>query len=291
MGFTDQLNFFVPYSLGLGFPAKLGMKFAKADLFPDIEVTGNGGDMYHLQPNTNAVYKEFVFDPSDVVTLIRGRHVLHFGGEFLINRADSTAWGNQVAGHMKFTGAYTAASTGDTSTGMAFADFLLGYANHWDAKQAPEWGGRLKSPQFFVQDDIKLRPNLTINLGLRWQGVTGWHEVKGNMLSFDPTVTNPADGSKGAMWYGTTKANGRDSLQAPDWNTWLPRVGFPYGHGPKTVVRGGVGLYGYTWSNDTYAPGIGNALALNGSIWTTNQRQSPVRSCRFRRKHRLSRQV
>ncbi len=35
-----------------------------------------------------------VFDPSDVVTLIKGRHVLHFGGEFLINRADSTAWGN-----------------------------------------------------------------------------------------------------------------------------------------------------------------------------------------------------
>ena len=64
------------------------------------------------------------------------------------------------------------------------------------------------------------------------------------------------------MWYGTTKANGRDSLQAPNWNTWLPRVGFSYGHGPKTVVRGGIGLYGYTWSDDTYGPGIGNALAI-----------------------------
>jgi Carboxypeptidase regulatory-like domain len=276
MGFTDQLNFFQPLSLDQGFPAKLGMQFAKADLFPDIQVEGNGGSMYRLQPNTNAVYKEFVFDPSDVVTLIRGRHVLHFGGEFLISRADSTTWGNQVAGHFNFNGAYTASKAGDTSTGMAFADFLLGYANEWDAKQSPEWGGRLKSPQIFAQDDIKLRPNLTVNLGLRWQGMTGWHEVKGNILSFDPTVTNPADGSLGAMWYATTKANGRNSLQAPNWSTFLPRVGFAYGHGSKTVVRGGIGLYAYTWSDDTYGPGIGGALQFNGQLSDTTTGTSPV---------------
>jgi hypothetical protein len=211
-----------------------------------------------------------------VVTMIRGRHVLHFGGEFLIERADSTTWGNQVAGHFNFTGAYTAASAGDTTTGMAFADFLLGYANEWDAKQSPEWGGRLKSPQLFAQDDIKLRPNLTVNLGLRWQGMSGWHEVKGNMISFDPTVMNPANGSLGAMWYGTTKANGRDSLQAPNWSTFLPRAGFSYQHGPKTVLRGGIGLYGYTWSDDTYGPGIGGALQLNGQLSDTTNGTAPV---------------
>jgi Carboxypeptidase regulatory-like domain len=276
MGFTDQLNFFQPASLGEGFPAKLGLKFAKADLFPDVNVSGNGGGVYELSPNSNAVYKEFVFDPSDVVTLIRGRHVLHFGGEFLISRADSTAWGNQIASHMNYTGTYTSSGPGDSTTGMAFADFLLGYANEWDAKQAPEYGGRIKSPQFFAQDDIKLRPNLTINVGLRWQGLTGWHEVKGNMLSFDPTVANPANGSLGAVWYGTTKANGRDSLQAPAWNTWLPRFGFSYGHGPKTVLRGGIGLYGYTWSNDTYGPGLGNALAFNGTVTDSSNGINPV---------------
>lgn len=276
MGFTDQLNFFQPYTLSEGFPAKLGWKFAKADLFPDVNISGNGGGIYELAPQSNAVYKEFVFDPSDVVTLIRGRHVLHFGGEFLISRADSTAWGNLVAGQMNYTGTYTSSGPGDSTTGEAYADFLLGYANEWNAKVAPEYGGRIKSPQLFAQDDIKLRPNLTINVGLRWQGLTGWHEVKGNMLSFDPTVANPANGSLGAVWYGTTKANGRDSLQAPAWNTWLPRFGFSYGHGAKTVLRGGIGLYGYTWSNDTYGPGLGNALQTAGTNTDSSNGINPV---------------
>jgi hypothetical protein len=275
MGFTDQLNFFQPYSLNGGFPAKLGWKFAKADTFPDIKISGNG-DIYELAPQSNAVYKEFVFDPSDVVTLIRGRHVLHFGGEFLINRADSTAWGNLNAGTMNYTGVYTQSTNGDTTSGAGFADFLLGYTAQWAAKVTPEWGGRLKSPQLFVQDDIKLRPNLTLNVGLRWQGMTGWHEVKGNLLSFDPEVTNPANGSLGAVWYGTTKAHGRDSLQAPNYSTFLPRAGFAYQHGPKTVLRGGIGLFGYTWSDDTYGPGLGNAFGSNGGIKDNTNGNLPV---------------
>lgn len=275
MGFTDQLNFFSPYSLNQGFPSKLGWKFAKADTFPDINISGNG-NIYELAPQSNAVYKEFVFDPSDVVTLIRGRHVLHFGGEFLINRADSTAWGNLNAGTMNYTGVYTQSTNGDTKTGAGYADFLLGYTAQWAAKVTPEWGGRLKSPQLFVQDDIKLRPNLTLNVGLRWQGMTGWHEVKGNMLSFDPEVTNPANGSPGAVWYGSTKAHGRDSLQAPNYSTFLPRVGFAYQRGPKTVLRGGFGLFGYTWSDDTYGPGLGGAFGSNGGIKDNTNGTNPV---------------
>ena len=274
-GFTDQLNFFTPFSINQGFPAKLGWKFAKADTFPDIQISGNG-NLYELGPQSNAVYKEFVFDPSDVVTLVRGRHVLHFGGEFLINRPDSTAWGNLNAGTMGYTGVYTSSTNGDTSTGMGFADFLLGYTHNWSANVTPEWGARLKNPQLFVQDDIKLRPNLTINVGLRWQGMTGWHEVKGNMASFDPRVTNPANNSLGAMWFGTTKANGRDSLQAANWSTWLPRVGFSYAYRPKTVLRGGIGLYGYTWSVDTYGGGMGGAFGSRGNISDNTNGNLPV---------------
>jgi hypothetical protein len=278
LGFTDQLNFFVPFSLNQGYPQKLGLQFSKADIFPDVKIQGNGaGGFLELQPSTNAVYKEMVFDPSDVVTLIRGRHVLHFGGEFLINRADSTAWGNINGATLQFSGQYTAADVASQkSTGLGYADFLLGYTQQWSAGVTPEYGGRMKSPQLFIQDDYKVLPNLTLNLGLRWQGMTGWHEVKGNLASFDPQVVNPANGSLGAMWYGVTKAHGRDSLEKPTWSTFLPRFGFSYAKGSTTVIRGGVGLYGYTWSADAYGPGLGGAFGSSGSLNDSTNGINPV---------------
>ncbi len=153
---------------------------------------------------------------------------------------------------------------------MEYADFLLGYAQSWNAAASPEYGARMKTPQVFVQDDWKIRPNLTINLGLRYQINHGWNEVHNNMSSFDPTVRNPADGTLGAYWFGPTHANGRTSLQANTFNTWQPRVGFAWAYDSKTTLRGGFGLYSYTWSLDTYGGnntsyGVGAAVSSSGS--------------------------
>ena len=271
LGYTNQLNFFVPSSLNQGFPAKLGWQYAKADIFPTINIDG----YYQLTSNINAVYKEHVYDPSDVVTLVRGKHILHFGGEFLFFRDNSTAWGNVNGGTMGFTGVYTASTQGDSTTGLPYADFLLGQMNNWSAQVTPEYGGRMRLPQVFVQDDYKLTPNLTLNLGLRYQIQSGWGEVKGNMASFDPTVQNPASGTLGAMWFGNTKANGRDRLQSPVYTTVLPRVGFAWLMRPDATLRGGFGLYAYNWSLDTYAPGMGQAFGSRGSV-TDNTKIAPV---------------
>ena len=223
MGYTNQLNFFQPLTLGKGYPAKVGWQFAKSDNFPDIQINGynqgcNGSTV--LCSQSNSVYKEHVYNPSDVVTLIVGKHILHFGGELLIYQNNSTAWGNLNAGTMGYTGIYTASTQGDSSTGAAYADFLLGQTQSWSANETPEYGGRMKLPQLFVQDDYKLRPNLTVNLGLRYQMQTGWSEVKGNEAAFDPTVQNPATATLGAMWYGTTHANGRTRIQNGVYDTF-----------------------------------------------------------------------
>jgi Carboxypeptidase regulatory-like domain len=282
IGFTSQFNFFADKSLNKGYPAQLGWQFAKANTFPAINFYGTFPYAW-LDPSANAVYKEFTWNPSDVVTMIRGKHILHFGGELLAYQNNSTAWGNANAGTFNFTGQYTQQWTTDPAvcgasaggaacpvagTGMEYADFLLGYAQTWGAATSPEYGGRLKSPQVFVQDDWKMRPNLTLNLGLRYQINHGWNEVRNNMDSFDPNVTN-TDGTAGAYWYGTTHANGRTSLQANRYNVWQPRVGFAWAHDPKTTLRGGFGLYSYTWSLDTYGGnnttyGIGGALSAAG---------------------------
>jgi hypothetical protein len=273
IGYTDQMNFFADLTLGRGYAAKLGWQFPKADTIPAVQFT-NTYPYAWIEPQSNSVYKEHVFDPSDVVTMIRGKHILHFGGEVLIYRDDSTAWGNTNAGTMQFSGQYTMQWTLDTNgvahpdnagSGVEYADFLLGLANNWSAAVTPEYGARLKSPQMFIQDDFKLRPNLTINLGLRYQINHGWNEVHGNEDSFDPKVLNPATGTLGAYWYGNTHANGRSSLQANVYDTFLPRLGFAWQPRPNTTVRGGFGLYSYNWSLDNYGSGMGSPFGTSGS--------------------------
>jgi hypothetical protein len=280
LGYTNQLNFFEPTTLGEGYPQKLGWQFAKSDNFPDIQINGfnqgcNGSTV--LCSQSNSVYKEHAYDPSDVVTLIVGKHILHFGGEFLIYQNNSTAWGNLNAGQMTYTGAYTESTQGNSATGIAYADFLLGQTQQWQANETPEYGGRLKLPQIFVQDDYKLRSNLTVNLGLRYQIQTGWSEVNGNEASFDPTVQNPATATLGAIWYGSTHANGRTRIQNSVYSTVLPRVGFSYQLNSNTVLRGGFGLYAYNWSNDTYNGGVmGGAFGSKGNVTDTTNGVTPV---------------
>jgi hypothetical protein len=164
-------------------------------------------------------------------------------------------------------------------TGWEWADLLLGLAQGWSANISPEFGGRLKSPQIFVQDDYKLRPNLTLNLGLRYQINHGWNEVKGNEASFDPKVINPATNTLGAYWYGATHANGRTSIETNVANDFMPRVGFAWSPKPNTTVRGGVGLFSYAWSLDTYAGEgsiMGGAFPSTGNISDQTNGITPV---------------
>ena len=276
IGFMGEYDSFTPDTLGAGYPAKLGLQFSKADIFPNVTIN----NYYGLGAGLNTAYKENTFDISDQVTLIHGRHLLHFGGGVVIFRADSTAWGNIKGADVGFTGVYTAGSnTGAlaSNSGSAYADFLLGYVQNWTALNAPEYGGRLKNPGAFIQDDFKVTPKLTLNLGLRWEGNTGWTEVNGNERSFDPNVINPATNAPGAMWYATTKANGRDRLQQGIWKNWLPRFGFAYQLGTKTTIRGGIGMYTFPWNVDTYASaGLGNAFNSSGNQSDSTGNVSPV---------------
>ena len=279
VGFMGEYDIFTPATLNQGWPAKLGLQFSKADVFPTVNIT----NYYSLGGGLNTNYKENNIDISDQVTLIKGRHLLHFGGEVVIFRADSTAWGNIYGANVGFTGVYTEGSNDPKSplangkTGVSYADFLLGYVQNWSALVSPEYGGRLKNPGIFAQDDFKVNPKLTLNLGLRWEGNTGWSDEYGNARSFDPNVINPATNAPGAIWYAVTAANGRTSLQRPVWNNWLPRFGFAYLVTPKTTIRGGFGMYTFPWNVDTYASCcLGNAFTAQGNETDSTNNVQPV---------------
>lgn len=272
-GFTTQLNFFEDGTTGKGYPAQMGLQFSKADTFPTL----NYGGYWAPGPATNAILKQFTFDPSDVVTLIHGRHILNFGGEFLAYQVNQTAWGNIQGASLSFASTYTTQFLGSTNTGNSFASFLLGYASNWSALVQPEYGARYKTPQMFVQDDFKIKPNLTLNLGLRYTVQHGWNEVKGNMATFDPKVLNPATGTLGAYWYGTTHANNRHALMSSIWSDVLPRVGFAWLPRSNMTVRGGFGMYVYNYALDRNGEyGMGGVYESSGNIGDQTNGRTPV---------------
>ncbi|ADW71261.1 TonB-dependent receptor [Granulicella tundricola] len=272
-GFTYQGNFFSDQTFGKGYPAQLGFQFAQADEIPGVQFITNYPYAWIQPESSQFIYKENVFDPSDVVTLIRGKHVLHFGGEVGIYRNDNTPYAQINPGTFQFSGQYTqnwavngqGVAAPDSNTGADYADFLLGDALNWGAQNGSEYGARLKNPQVFIQDDYKIRPNLTLNLGLRYQVRLGINEVHGNVGTFDPTIVNTANGQLGAYWYGQTHANGRTSLQDSKYSTLLPRVGFAFLPTPNMTIRGGFGVYAYNLSLDTYGGGLGNVNTQSGN--------------------------
>src|SRR5271155_1367957 len=86
MAYTKQGNWFIPQSVGYDAATSLGLQYAEADVLPSITIGGNGVCCSGIAPGTNAIYIENLYDPSDVITMIKGRHILRFGVEVLMGQ-------------------------------------------------------------------------------------------------------------------------------------------------------------------------------------------------------------
>jgi hypothetical protein len=254
--FVRQSNWFVPASLGKGYPTTLGLKFSTVDEYPTVNISGTGGNNGTLNPGTNAVFIENTFIPSDVLTMIRGKHILHFGGEVMFEQDNSTPWGNLNGATLGFSGQYT-------NGGVGYADFLLGDVQSWSTQTQPEHGMRARNPSFFAQDDIKLRPNVTVNLGVRSETHGGMSEVHNNIGGFDPTLTNPVTNTLGSIWFGGLNGARTQSFQTK--TKVMPRLGIAWQATNDWVVRGGVGQYSSLWSMDTVGGPLGFGTGTTGS--------------------------
>ena len=244
-------------SEGKGYPAKLGMVNPIGDLFPTVWINGalNTGIGYSAGfPPAKDVETTFV--PSEVVTWVKGKHILKFGGEFdrwWVN----TGWGTADNGSYWFGGAFTqnpADPTDVVTEGEGYADFLLGSPSAYWISINPETGGRMWSAQAFAQDEFKVKPNLTLTLGLRYVAQSGWSEVQNKISSFDPNIVNPADGTKGAMWFAGQ--NGRTALTKTIPNFFAPRLGVAWSPRRNVSIRGGFGIYNIIASQNTTGPAL-----------------------------------
>jgi len=206
----------------------------------------------------------------DNVTWTKQNHTFKFGADFKrLTDHDDNVFGNYRAGWYVFDGS----SDVGTAIGDPFTSFLLGYPDYTEigTVNKPSMQGVGYSYAFFGQDDWKITPNLTLNLGLRYELHPPLKEVNYNTADFLPDWTGTGtDGSTvhGAVVVPNAQAlsvESSDFIQAisptPTLTSaqagipatmrytvhtdWGPRLGFawrPYGN-DKTVLRGGWGRF------------------------------------------------
>lgn len=157
-------------------------------------------------------------------------------------------------GRYQFARNQTALPTNLSGTGHAFASFLLGLPDQADIIGLPVLVGNIRYGYHAVyfQDNWKVTPRFTLNLGLRYDLPIGWHDKDGNYSGVDLNRPNPAANNlPGAMvFFG--KGAGRTGQKRPyqtDFTNFGPRFGFTWRMLDKTVIRGGYGIYYQTLGN------------------------------------------
>jgi hypothetical protein len=265
---TQEIGTWNTKESGQGWSSKLGIPDLTYDYFPGINASQMTGIGTSFRSGIDDAVK-YVF--SDSITLVRGKHILKFGGEY-DRWGDTSCWTCQNAGTFNFSGVFTEQPNSPTGTGNGYADFLLGESSSWSDSWALKQYQRLKNFQLYTQDDYKIRKNLTLNIGLRYYVPFGWTEKKNNFGGFDPTLVNPATGTLGAMWYAPTDGAGRrTSLENTIWTGLGPRLGFAYSPRPDWSIRAAYGIFDQHLDvSGNYNAGIGVATNPNGSETTTD---------------------
>jgi hypothetical protein len=248
------------------FPAVAGIPEVfpenNAGVIPQITFTSAVANINTLQ-GFNIVYKNQVV--RDVATWVRGNHTLKFGGEISWEKKDENA-NNITQGSFSFAGTRSRGTSGAinlTQTGIAFADFLLGRADSYSEDQFDVTVNlRFGRREFFAQDTWRIRPNFTLDYGVRYQYFVPVKDENNVLTSFDPALYSRANAPtcrtaacgtlirgtgqelNGIAIAGSTSRFG-EAISPSDKNNFSPRLGIswdPWKSG-KTVVRAGYGLY------------------------------------------------
>jgi hypothetical protein len=197
----------------------------------------------------------FVVNPKVNFSWQKGRHSMKYGWEFLsINTAVDDF--NPVYGGESFNQGFSQFGGGTSDNGAAQAayltDFLTGARDSYQLNNFRIVNYHQNMNYFYVQDDFKLSPKITLNAGLRYELVTPQFIDGDHIANFDPTTNKLIQAPGGSMY-------NRALVNTPMLN-FAPRLGMAWQLAPKTVIRGAYGI-----SYDQFnREGGENLLAYNG---------------------------
>ena len=132
----------------------------------------------------------------DDISLTKGAHQLKFGASWAIYKKVQDLFGT-TQGSFNFDGTFTTPSGGKSAAGNDLADFLLGTSKSY-SELAVQDSGKWNNVSWaaYVQDNWRVNRRLTLNLGLRWDGVPHTYEANNRMGNFYPNLYNPANAAK-----------------------------------------------------------------------------------------------
>ncbi|MFN7999066.1 MAG: carboxypeptidase regulatory-like domain-containing protein [Bryobacteraceae bacterium] len=200
---------------------------------PEISLGVNG----YFYANTNHLgnFDRGALTVREDVTIQRGRHEIHLGGE-------AVRISNTLVNTFLMAGSFT---FGNQISGNNLSDFILG-----DASNFNQGGGEYKNLEgvlwsLYAQDNIRVTSKLKIEAGLRWDPYYPYTEQKGRVVCYLPGTSNTSqrfpNAPHGMLFGGDPGCPAGGSLT--DALNFGPRLGFAYDLGHHTVLRGGGGIY------------------------------------------------
>ncbi|HEX4594167.1 MAG TPA: TonB-dependent receptor, partial [Bryobacteraceae bacterium] len=200
-----------------------------------FDTVGDGGNL----PQDR---KDNTYQITDSFAWTKGTHALKFGGDYRRFQLN-LLFDSNARGTMNFDPFYTTSAANGGTGGNSIAELLLGLPHLSSVSQSfagptgnTVTGFRTYSLNYFVQDDWRVRPNLTLNIGLRWEYNSPVVDKYNHLGTFDPSV--PGD-----IRVSTPQ---KQALYDVSKKQFAPRFGFAYTPIAKTVIRGG---YGISWDD------------------------------------------
>jgi hypothetical protein len=251
---------------------KVGLKGVPSGAFPALQVNGFANVGFGRER------KQFPLEQHQFInnwSWFRGNHFVKFGGEARQSNNHEQARPS-ISGTYTFTPALTGQPGVTNNSGHSLASFLTGYGNGFSMRETDVLDRYSWYYAGFVQDDWRVLPSLTLNLGLRWEMDTPMADRNNRMNGFDGTAINPVSGTLGVV-----KFAGKDGWPTaaydPDYNNFGPRFGFAWQPGRKVwVVRGG---FGVSFEHPlSHAVANANTLGFesSGSLTTPDQGVTPA---------------